>query len=280
MRLINSHFGGRLLLDSREATAAYSLRQLRTEYAGPSVRVRRSSDNTEQDFGFASGSLDTDLLLAFCGSGDGFVRTLYDQTVNGNHQQQPSEIRQPRIVAGGSLVTSGGMVAWSDLGARGFADGLSIAEAEDYSFFAVQQLQDSNSNFAPRWLDIRSIGQGYVARTSSTNTIYAQTVGDLSNLSADFPGMFSQNQATVCGSGGSSGSNAGDFHFRANGSTLDANFQSRSASTICLGGLISPGSYNALASVGYRQEMIFFSADMTSSESSIETNQMNYWGVS
>jgi hypothetical protein len=42
--------------------------------------VRRSSDSTEQDIGFTSvGALDTAALLSFCGAGNGFVRTVYDQ---------------------------------------------------------------------------------------------------------------------------------------------------------------------------------------------------------
>jgi hypothetical protein len=42
-----------LLLDTYTGAAvAYSLRKLRTNYSGNAIRVRRSSDNTEQDFGF------------------------------------------------------------------------------------------------------------------------------------------------------------------------------------------------------------------------------------
>ena len=48
------------------AAAAYSLRKLRAAYSGSAVRVRRSSDNTEQDIGFdANGDLDSTALLAF-----------------------------------------------------------------------------------------------------------------------------------------------------------------------------------------------------------------------
>jgi hypothetical protein len=36
------------------AAASYSLRRLRSAYAGPGIRVRRSSDNAETDIGFAS----------------------------------------------------------------------------------------------------------------------------------------------------------------------------------------------------------------------------------
>jgi len=53
------------------AAAAYSLRKLRTG-ATQSIRVRRSSDNLEQDIAFASdGSLDTTSLISFAGSLNG-----------------------------------------------------------------------------------------------------------------------------------------------------------------------------------------------------------------
>lgn len=57
-----------LLLDTYSgATVAYSLRKLRTAYSGSAIRVRRSSDNAEQDFGFVGGDLDTAPMLDFVG---------------------------------------------------------------------------------------------------------------------------------------------------------------------------------------------------------------------
>lgn len=68
---INDYFGGygSLLLDVvPDAAAAYSLRKLRGAYIGSAVRVRRSSDSTEQDIGFTTeGELDTTSLLSFVG---------------------------------------------------------------------------------------------------------------------------------------------------------------------------------------------------------------------
>jgi hypothetical protein len=50
-----------LLDDYPNAAAAYSLRLLRTAYTGDAIRVRRASDNTEQDIGFVN-ELDTAAL--------------------------------------------------------------------------------------------------------------------------------------------------------------------------------------------------------------------------
>jgi hypothetical protein len=88
---------------SSSATAAFSLRKLRTSYAGSAIKVRRSSDNTEQDIGFVDNLLDTASLLTFCGAGDGFIRTWYDQTGNARHLQQATNANQPRIVAAGAV---------------------------------------------------------------------------------------------------------------------------------------------------------------------------------
>ena len=50
------------------AAAAYGLRTLKSNYVGSAIRVRRSSDNTEQDMGFANGGMDTQGLINFVGA--------------------------------------------------------------------------------------------------------------------------------------------------------------------------------------------------------------------
>jgi len=88
------------------AAVAYSLRKLSSTYSGSAIRVRRSSDNAEQNIGFNSdGSLDTNSLLTFIGGGDGFVKTWYDQSGNNNHANQLSAVNQPQIVSSGSVLT-------------------------------------------------------------------------------------------------------------------------------------------------------------------------------
>jgi len=91
-----------LLLDLYpNAAAAYSLRQLRTGVTNV-VRVRRSSDNTESDFTATQVSDGT--LTTFCGAGNGFVRTWYDQSGNGRHAVQTTTANQPQIVSSGAVV--------------------------------------------------------------------------------------------------------------------------------------------------------------------------------
>ena len=108
---LNPYSGNLLLGLYPNAAAAYSLRLLNPDYTGDAIRVRRSSDNTEQDIGFVSGALDTASLLTFCGVGDGFVTTWYDQSGNSNNATQTTAAQQPKIVSGGSLVTENGKPA-------------------------------------------------------------------------------------------------------------------------------------------------------------------------
>jgi hypothetical protein len=103
-----------LLLDLYpDEAAAYSLRKLRTAYAGSAIRVRRSSDNTEQDIGFVADQLDTISILSICGVGNGFVTTWYDQIGNARNATQTTASNQPQIVSSGSLILENGKVSVS-----------------------------------------------------------------------------------------------------------------------------------------------------------------------
>jgi len=94
-----------LLLDLfPNSEVAYSFRKLRLGYTGNCIRVRRSSDNAEQNIGFVNNQLDTASLLAFCGAGNGFVTTWYDQSTNGNNATQTTAANQPQIVSNGNLI--------------------------------------------------------------------------------------------------------------------------------------------------------------------------------
>jgi len=83
---------------------AYSFRRVVSGYSGSCIRIRRSSDNTEQDFGFVNNVLDTKAILTFCGTGNGFVRTWYDQSGNARHLSQTTTAAQPQLVSSGSLI--------------------------------------------------------------------------------------------------------------------------------------------------------------------------------
>lgn len=109
---VGSYSPGAVLDSAGTALAAYSVRKLRSAYAGSAIRVRRS-DNTQQNIGFLpSGELDVPSLLSFVGSsGNGYVTTWYDQSGNGYNATQPTGGSQPIIVSSGSLNTMNGRPA-------------------------------------------------------------------------------------------------------------------------------------------------------------------------
>lgn len=90
------------------AAAAYSLRKLREAYTGSAIRVRRASDNTEQDIGFVDNVLDTAALTSFCSGTNGFVKTWYDQSGNSKDATQTTAANQPQIVSSGSVILKNG----------------------------------------------------------------------------------------------------------------------------------------------------------------------------
>jgi hypothetical protein len=100
--IIGSQEVADFLLDAYpNASAAYSLRKLRGAYAGSAIRVRRSSDNAEQNIGFVNNFLDTATLTSFCSGTNGFVKTWFDQSGNGLNFDSTSAGSQPQIIFSG-----------------------------------------------------------------------------------------------------------------------------------------------------------------------------------
>ena len=106
-----------LLLDIyNNATVACGLVRLDKDYAGSCIRVRRHSDNAEQDIGFSGDSLDTSALTSFVGASTGYVTKWYDQSGNNNDLTETTNSLQPIIVTSGTIETSGGLPAIKQTG--------------------------------------------------------------------------------------------------------------------------------------------------------------------
>ncbi len=105
--------------------AAYSLRKL-TPSATNCIRVRRSSDNTEQDIGFVANvpnsPIDTAALLAFVGVGNGFVTAWYDQSTNVRNGTQSTSTRQLRIVNSGVVEDLNSLPCLNTFASNAFRD--------------------------------------------------------------------------------------------------------------------------------------------------------------
>jgi len=98
---------------SSNLAGAYSVsRRLLSNYSGSLIRVRRSGDNSEYDFGFTSnGNLDTASITAFViaggGTQHGHIVTKYDQSGNSRNLTLSTAANQLRIVSSGVLETIG-----------------------------------------------------------------------------------------------------------------------------------------------------------------------------
>ena len=80
-----------------QTVGAYALRRLFGLYAGPQVRLRRSTDNAETDVYFnINGSIQNLNLTTWLGGGTGYVTTWYDQSGNGNNVTQATTSKQPK----------------------------------------------------------------------------------------------------------------------------------------------------------------------------------------
>jgi hypothetical protein len=136
------------------AAAAYSLRKLRIAYTGSAIRVRRASDNTEQNIGFVNNVLDTSSLTSFCSGTNGFVTTWYDQSANGNNATQTTASNQPQIVSSGSVILQNGKPAVQFDGTNDFLDTQSfIASRTLASIFLVYSITQNkpNQTIFSRW---------------------------------------------------------------------------------------------------------------------------------
>ena len=133
-----------LLLDLYpNAAAAYSLRQLRSGVTNV-VRVRRSSDNTEQDF--TATQVTNGTLTTFCGAGNGFVRTWYDQSGNGLHVGQTNTANQPQIVTSGVLDTEGSSPCITHSAATNSLTVATSYSSNFHSVFKVAKVTDTSGN--------------------------------------------------------------------------------------------------------------------------------------
>lgn len=100
--LIGAAVIGSQYLNSLAVTpaAVWSFKKL-ISTATSSMRVRRSSDNAEQDISFVVDSLDTASLASFVGANSAYVTKFYDQTGNGYDLVQTTTGKQPRIYNAG-----------------------------------------------------------------------------------------------------------------------------------------------------------------------------------
>lgn len=131
-----------------------------------SIRVRRSSDNVEQDF--TPEEVEDGTLTTWTGANDGFVVTAYNQGTSGsvNNITQGSSGLQPKIVSAGSLITKNGIPTFEWLGGKILAqntyDNPEFFNGQDFTIilgtspFAVNSVQVVTDRPYTLYLDSRA----------------------------------------------------------------------------------------------------------------------------
>lgn len=243
-------------------SAAYSLRQL-DPTVNAVVRVRRSSDNAEQDF--TATQVTDGTLTTFCGAGDGFVRTWYDQSGNGQNATQATSGNQPRIVISGQLVIEQGKPAIDFNGSTSRLP-TALAEPASYTVFCIARARTAAG--AGRVF-------GYQAFRSVGTFGSGSTWGFFSNSSAAVMSLtgFPWNTRTLIylqlnvGASSTLAGNAGS------GVIFTPSTQSTSVFGIGFNG--SSGD----TCDGLIQELIFYSSSQSSSRSNITANINAHYAI-
>jgi hypothetical protein len=150
---------------SNNAATAYSLEWLgNPNYTGPFVRVRRSSDNAEQDF------TDKSLIAAWVGAGnDGYATIWYDQSGNLLDLINFEASYQPKIVESGVFLNAidflkanttyeGYFLLASKVNGSYQTTSLSL---QQFNFFSVFARSDTSSTQSIRYINFIHEPEGY-----------------------------------------------------------------------------------------------------------------------
>ena len=167
-------FGPGPILDSFPgAQAAYSLRKMSSAYTGSCLTVRRSSDNATTNIGFYRYTIDTDAILRFVGSGNGFVTTWYDQSGNGVNAIQGTAGSQFNIATSGSLHYEGNDVVMNAATNRSFTRGTSTVSLNSWTVYTKSRISIAAGSYIGGNVGVMmfsSVG-GYAFR-NSTDSLY------------------------------------------------------------------------------------------------------------
>jgi hypothetical protein len=258
--------GPLLLLDLYpNATVAYSVRRLSSTYTGNLIRVRRSSDNTEQDIGYDSTNvLDTAALLAFVGASNGFVTTWYDQSGNANNATQTAVLNQPQIVSSGSLLTVNSKPCFTlSINNSGFSLGSTISVgASSYNSFVGKK--DAAGNMLRALTSAATDGYKLMNSYDNKYYIYAKAGSYLVSNSADT----TTSQILLTGM-----NVAGTMSIYKNGSVVATTLNSWNYTN-------SIGFIGGGASGIYRlQEAVFYNSDQSANRTGIESNINTYYTI-
>ena len=242
-----------LLDEFTGAAAAYSLRNLSVLRNAPVVRVRRSSDNTEQDF--AATQVTDGSLTTFCGAGDGFVSIWYDQTNNQRNFSQQALSAQPRVVIAGTLQTSSGLPS-IDFNGSTHSMIASVGGFSSFNYFRVAHTSDTD------YIGIAAssyVNYGWVATAGSSNTTLNSGFGT--------PIMYSNGVLQSL-------STRGQVYTALNGRKLETTLNASTLNSPWSAGINIPNNFS-----GKLCELVIYGSSVSTTRASIESNINAYYAI-
>ena len=262
-----------LLNDYSGAAAAYSLRLLDNTYSGNAIKVRRASDNAEQDIAFSNNELDTATLESFASGTDAFVTTWYDQSGNANNATQATASAQPKIVSSGSTISKNGKptLDFDSSSSQDFNVSITI-NTTAYSNFIVEASDDAANTSTQMMYGVST--SVFYTRLRSLDLESRVSSSPIINLDDDFDYTTSQQYLISIINGASQGA-----HY------IDGTIGNKSPNDTSTSGGINESSLNLGSSNGAFyfngkiQEMVFYFNDESSNRTGIETNINDFYSI-
>jgi hypothetical protein len=249
------------------SVAAFSFRLLRRNYSGSCIRVRRSSDNLEQDIGFNNNAiLDIDSLTSFTSGGDSYISRWYDQSGNQRHLSQTALLSQPQIVYAGVVSTYNNKIVLNsstnkNLIATGFTFNTLVNQL---GIFGVTLLPVTGGGLLEFATTDNSGTPNFLFRNNSTNIqIWTNGAYFLSGNKLANP----YNLVSLL-------SITGNWQLYLNDTSVGtgSRVNAGTAPLRLFSGV--PGFYNSIV-----QEIVFYSTDQTSNRVGIQANINSYYNI-
>jgi len=273
---IQKTMGVSLLLDTYTgAKVAVSLRKLRNAYTGSAVRVRRSSDNAEQDIGFnGANEIDTAVLKTFIGANTGYVVKWYDQSGNANDASQSTTTQQGAIVISGAVQRTNGKVSVYFDG----DDAYNTATVSLNTYLYISAIFKASNNFiiAEHGTNAYTNGDGFFYFTDAYSSWFFSRSSAFYYCDGSISWAGTNQVLTTLSNNSSGAAYYKNGVAQSNGSVTGSPLSNTSYTDNIY--LWSRANTSVIIS-GYAQETIIWDKDMASDRAAVELNTNTFYSI-